>query len=295
MSFKTKMKKFVKDWLLPPMALYFFTNWVLRIRHFSTLRKLDKKSRRLFVLATGPSFNEDLKRYKESIQTEDAVAMNMFATSPLFAELHPRLYLLVDPLWFKPAEFMEKSTFKDNYINLRNALISGVSWEMSLIVPDSAYDSDLIKSLKSNTNIKIFYYNCRVSMKGSLGLWFMKKGWTSPPAQTVANVAAGLGVVAGYEEVWMLGIDTSMHTMMRVDQKTNEMYLENQHFYGTKKEKGYRGADKSQAYTVAFFLGCAVKMFEGYERIRELADYCGVKVINASSFSWVDSLERPNI
>ena len=77
MLFKTKIKEFVKDWLLSPMVLYFINNWVLGIRHFSTLQKLDKKSRRLFVLATGPSFNEDLKRYKESIQTEDAVAMNM--------------------------------------------------------------------------------------------------------------------------------------------------------------------------------------------------------------------------
>lgn len=294
MSVKTSIRDFAKDWLLPPMVLYFFSNWVFGKRHFSTLCELERKSRRLFVLATGPSFNEDLKRHKEAIQTEDSVAMNMFATSPLFSELQPRLYLLVDPLWFKPAAFMEKSTFKDNYINLRNALLTRVTWEMNLIVPDSARKSDFVKSVSANANIKIFYYNCRVGMKGRLGLWLMKKGWTTPPAQTVANVAAGLGVVTGYEEVWMLGIDTSMHTMMRVDQKTNEMYLENQHFYGTKKEKGYRGADKSQAYTVAFFLGCAVKMFEGYERVRELADYCGVKVINASSFSWVDSLERPN-
>lgn len=295
MPVKTSIREFAKDWLLPPMVLYFFSNWVFARRHFSTLREIEKKSRRLFVLATGPSFNEDLKRYKANIQTEDSVAMNMFATSPLFTELCPRLYLLADPLWFKSAVFMEQSTFRDNYVKLREALINRVTWDMNLIVPDSARNSDFVNSLKANHKIKLYFYNSRAGVSGRLGLWLLKKGWISPPAQTVANVAGGLGVILGYEEVWMLGIDTSMHTMMRVDQKTNEMYLENQHFYGTRKEKGYKGADKGQAYTVAFFLGCAAKMFEGYERIRQLADYCGVKIINASSFSWVDSLERPQL
>ena len=294
MAFK-EMRIFIEEWLLPPMVKYVAYNWMIPFfckRHFSTLCSFVRKSDRLFVLATGPSFNNDLKCYKDEICSNDSVAMNMFATTPLFEELKPRVYLLADPLWFKPESVMSSSTFKHNYENLRMVLLNNVKWEMNLIVPDYARGSDFIRRIKANNNIRMFYYNARTSTKGRLGLWLMKKGWVAPPGQTVANVAAGIGIITGYKEVWMLGIDTSMHTMMRVDQKTNEMYLENEHFYGTRKEKGYINADKKQVYSVAYFLGCAVKMFEGYERIRELADYCGVRVIKASSFSWVDSLER---
>ena len=296
MLYKKEIRKMIEEWILPPQILYFIRSWIipfLRTRNFSTLRMFEKKTNRLFVLATGPSLNDDLKRYRNDIISNDSLVMNMFATSPLFKELKPRIYLLADPLWFKSSEVIGKSTFKHNYETLLNALLENVNWKLDLIVPDYAINSDLVKSLKENVNIKVLFYNSRSTAKGKLGLWLMKKGWVAPPAQTVANVAAGLGVFLKYTEVWMLGIDTSMHTMMRVDQITNEMWLENTHFYGKKREKGYRDADKSKAYTVSYFLGCAVKMFEGYERIREFADYCKVRVVNASSFSWVDSLERP--
>lgn len=293
MALKMIVKSVIKDWLVPPMILYVLRDWLwslLTHSHFSTLGKFKRQSDRLFVLATGPSFNEDLKRYRESIKADDSMALNMFATSPLFGELKPRVYLLVDPIWFKPARLMGE--FRPKYESLRETLLQKVSWEMSLIVPDDAGGSEMVRELRANGKIKVFHYNGRRGLDGRLGLWLLKKGLVAPPGQTVANTAAGLGVLLGYREVWMLGIDTSMHTMMRVDQETNEMYLENSHFYGTKKEKGYKGGNAKRPYSVAYFLSAVSKMFIGYERVRELADYCGVRVINASSFSWVDSLER---
>lgn len=294
MSLKACIKNFAKSWILPPMVLYFLRDWLFPFvtgRHFSTLKKFEKKSRRLFVLATGPSLNKDYEKYRSDIIQDDTLVMNMFAVSDLFESISPRAYLLADPVYFRQLDCLSDA-YKEKMVALRNAMLKKVAWPMTLVVPDFAKGSELLLFLSDNANITYVYYNSRPECGGNIGLWLFKREKVSPPAQTVATVAAGIGIALRYEEVWMLGIDSSMHTMMRVDQVTNEMFLENSHFYGTKREKCYRGGEVGQPYTVSYFLGCVARMFEGYERIRRMADYTGVRVVNASSFSWVDSLER---
>jgi len=36
-----------------------------------------------------------------------------------------------------------------------------------------------------------------------------------------------------------------------------------------------------------------LRAFKWYAKLREFADWAGVKIVNASSFSWIDSFERP--
>ena len=294
MSFKTTVRVFIKEWVLPPMILYFLNHWIFSValrHHFSTVRLFKKRSRKLFVLANGPSLNNDYEKYKNEIFRNDTVVMNMFALSQLFEQIKPEAYVLSDPVYFKSIVSLS-TNYIENIRRLRKAFIDKVNWHMTLFVPDSANGCEFLNVIGCNAYISVRYYNSRPGIDGHFGLWLLKNEKTSPPAQTVATVAAGIGIILGYEEIYMLGIDTSMHTMMRVNQRTNEVYFENAHFYGTRNEKAYKEGDENQAYSVAFFLECVAKMFDGYDRIRKFADYCGVRVINASSFSWVDSLER---
>ena len=293
-------KNFVRCWLLPPGIVYLLAIWVagaIRGRHFSTVKKYSRGHDKLFVLATGPSFKEDYPKYKNEMSKSDTMALNFFAHSPLFAEIKPTSYLLVDPAFYADLDVLEregKGDLRQRIEKLIEILVGSVDWPMSLIMPDLAKDAVLPRRTSSNKNITIYYYNSRLGMRWTsrCEMWLMKHQMIAPPAQTVANMAVGLGVVLGYPEVWLLGADTSMHVMMRVDQKTNEFYLENEHFYGDNRESTRKSRALRNPTTVASWLSAISEMFYGYERIRAFADYCGVRVVNASSFSWIDSLER---
>ena len=177
---------------------------------------------------------------------------------------------------------------------VRNVLLNEVNWPLVIVCPDKAKTSEFVKIISSNKFIRVVYYNSRAAPDGCWELWLMKHGLVSPPAQTVTTVALGVGIILGYSEILLLGADSSMHTMMHVNQKTNEMYLGNEHFYGKNNEKSYTDPAETTAVTVGYWLKCVSKMFLGYEKINALAKYCGVKVVNASSFSWIDSLDRPH-
>ena len=286
------IKQFLYAWVLPPGVLYILKWWIwngIKRRHFATLNTYCKSSRKLFILATGPSLSVDRVKYKLEIQHNDTLVMNQFAESDVFVEIKPKIYLLVDSLYFSDLSRLQP-VVRGKMVRLREALINKVDWSMSLIVPDVAKGSDLLRVLKGNPSIKVLYYNSRLPFTyNRFGLFLLLNGLVAPPAQTVACVAACLGVLLKYGEIWMLGIDTSMHTMMRVDQKTNEMYIENSHFYGKQREPIFNAGKPAKA---SYWLDCASKMLAGYEIVRKFADYSGVRVINASSFSWVDSLER---
>ena len=227
----------------------------------------------------------------------DTMVLNFFAHSPLFAEIKPTSYLLVDPAFYADLDVLEKEgkgDLRQRIEGLMEILVGTVSWPMTLVMPDLAKGAELPHRVEVNKNITICYYNSRLGMRWTTRceMWLMKHQLIAPPAQTVANMAVGLGVVLGYPEVWLLGADTSMHVMMRVDQKTNEFYLENEHFYGDNRESTRKSRALRNPTTVASWLSAISEMFYGYERIRAFADYCGVRVVNASSFSWIDSLER---
>lgn len=293
-------KNFVRCWLLPSGIVYFLSIWVagaIRGRHFSTVTKFRRGHDKLFVLATGPSFKEDYPKYRDEMSESDTMALNFFAHSPLFAEIRPTSYLLVDPAFYADFDVLEregKGDLGQRIETLIEILVNSVDWPMTLIMPDLAKGSELLRRVAVNKNITICHYNSRLGMRWTTRceMWLMKHQMIAPPAQTVANMAVGLGIVLGYSEVWLLGADTSMHTMMRVDQKTNEFYLENEHFYGGNREAVKKSRTLRNPVTVASWLSSISEMFYGYERIRAFADYCGVRVVNASSFSWIDSLER---
>lgn len=294
------LKNFARCWLLPPGIVYFLAIWVagaIRRRHFSTLKRFQRRCDKLFVLATGPSFKEDYPKYKDEMAKSDTMALNFFAHSPLFAEIKPTSYLLVDPAFSADLDVLEregKGDLRQRIEKLIEILTGTVSWPMTLIMPDLAKGAELPRRVEVNKNISICYYNSRLGMRWTTHceMWLMKHQLIAPPAQTVANVAVGLGIVLSYPEVWLLGADTSMHAMMRVDQKTNEFYLENEHFYGDNRETVKKSRTLRNPVTVASWLSAISEMFHGYERLRAFADSCGVRVVNASAFSWIDSLER---
>jgi hypothetical protein len=112
------------------------------------------------------------------------------------------------------------------------------------------------------------------------------KNKISVPAQTVLNTAVYLAVFWRYKNIVLIGADTSWHEELQVDQETNILYFDDEHFYETKQSIPSKIHEQ-------FF--CLARVFENYCLLREYADYNSVSVFNASEKSWIDAFERKKL
>ena len=291
-----KVRKFLMEWVLPPRgirAVCFVMSRVLPCR--STLALHRKRSKRLFVLVNGPSLSRDLERYGEDIATSDRLTVNFMGTTELYEKIRPTMYLLADPAYFSALDELNEG-LRAKVTALKEALREKTSWDMELIVPDCARNSDFVQSVLANKRISVVCYStCVPRPMDSEDMYGWLRNWYAPPTLNVLGTATYLGICWRYETVVLAGADMSFHAVMRVEQDTNRLYREDEHYYG--KEKLYMYCDRNEKTPrhLADALLDTSQVFGWFERLRMLADYAGVRVVNASSFSWIDAFERPQM
>lgn len=291
-----KVRKFLMEWVLPPRgirAVCFVMSRLLPSR--STLASHCKRANRLFVLVNGPSLSKDLERYGEDIAISDRLSVNFMGTTELYEKIRPTMYLLADPAFFSPLEELNEG-LRSKVTALKQALYEKTSWEMELIVPDCARDSDFVTSVLANKRISVVCYSSWVPRPmDSEDMYGWLHNWYAPPALNVLGTAVYLGVFWRYETVFLTGADMSFHAAMKVEQDTNRLYREDEHYYGREKLYMYCDRNAKTPRHIADALLDASQVFGWFERLRALADYAGVRIVNASSYSWIDAFERPRL
>lgn len=290
-----KIRKFLMDWVLPPRFIGVVCYLMSRfIRGYSTILTYARKSDRLYVLANGPSLNKDMERYGEEMMAYDRLVVNFMGTTEIFQKIKPTCYVIADPIFFVPREGLPETSRK-NVDALQEVLSKNVTWPMTLVAPGQFRESVFMKAMKENGNISVLYFSGAVPVPEDIADF---KGWGknryAPPCQNIINAALYLGIVWRYPKIVLLGADTSFHAMAHVEQETNRMYYEDEHFYGKTKRYIYQDPECRIPQTMSGFLPHVLRCFRWYDKLREFADWAGVKIINASSFSWIDAFERPS-
>ena len=290
-----KLRKFLMNWVFAPSwirVVCFFLSKVVRGK--STISKYRRSSNRLYVMGNGPSLKKDLEKYGEEMMSCDRLVVNFMGTTPEYQRLKPTCYVLADPIFFINPDELPLSS-REKVAALQDVLINKTTWPMTLVTLGDRTDTPLIKTLKSNPNISVLSTFIGVPVPPDIKDFC---GWIrnrySPPAQNIINMALYLGVFWRYPEVYLLGADTSFHAMVHVEQETNRLYMEDEHYYGVEKRYMYQDPEQTKPQTMSGFLPHVLCAFAWYDKLREFADWAGVRIINASSFSWIDAFERPS-
>ena len=289
-----KLRKFLMDWVLPPRGIRLLCFVMSRcLKGYSTILTHVRKADRLYVLANGPSLKKDLEKYGEEMMSYDRLAVNFMGTTDVFQKIRPTCYVIADPIFFVPRESLPEASQKD-VDALQDVLANGVIWPMTLVAPADGRTSEFMKAAEANPNITALYFSWKVPVPEDVVDF---KGWSrnryAPPCQNVINTSLYLGVVWRYPQIVLLGADTSFHAMTHVEQETNRLYQLDEHFYGVTKRYMYQDPECKIPQTMSGFLPHVLRCFRWYDKLREFADWAGVKIINASSFSWIDAFERP--
>jgi hypothetical protein len=288
--------KYLIKLFLPPVIfeLHFFIKNKLRERKYfySTISNHKKTGETILILGNGPSLKEQLDRYFDILSNNTCICVNHFVSSEYYVKLRPKLYIIIDPVFFHPCEDKKINEKKEMvFFNLKTK----TTWNIELVI-DSKYKSDLkLIELQENQHIKLLFINMGTFIsyyRTKEQFKLFNKNIIAPPAQTVLNTALYLCIFWRYKNIVLLGADSSWHEAYQIDPLTNKLYINMRHFTGEEKMPVY--SDPKDCTFAKFheeFLALS-NAFKSYWLLREYAEFNGVSIFNASTKSYIDAFER---
>ena len=263
----------------------------------STLDQIIKTKEKMLIIGNGPSLTKNLERDIEKFKDFDCIVVNHFCETKYYAQIKPKFYLLADPVYFGDIDTYN-DWWKTKINNLIDSLLVNTQWDMNLIIPSIANNSDFLLRIHKNQFIHPYLYNnknlIRYDESNKIEKFkFWNKNLIEPPAQTCLNTCVWLAIFLRYKEAYIIGADSNWLELIRVDQKTNELYINDIHFYGQKSQKVKLCKDSmATPSSIGEELASEAKAFNNYTELKYYADYTGVKIYNVSEYSLIDAFER---
>lgn len=263
----------------------------------SPLPRIKDKTDKMILIGNGPSLKDSIDLYKDEILRYDRLVVNFFALSDQYEVIRPNYYLFVDPAFFDIPDNQ-----RDTINRLIDSIVNKTTWKMRLCAPLGVENTRLAKALTQNPNIEFVYYFGGEREIGDTPLYeAWDRNLICPPNRNSLNVGLYLSLYWGYQETYLIGVDMSSLEDIRVDQQTNELFSVDTHFYNNRQvytdkklfdaQRGRIRSDwKLHEYIYAFG-----KMFENYYDLSRYAEYKGLKVYNASEYSWINCFERKKL
>lgn len=180
--------------------------------------KPKKMGKKLFILGTGPSCTDYLNN-RDLFEDYDILCVNSFMSrnNKEFCEIQPKYMCLADPIFIDEENEETKEVM---------GAINQISWNCYLISPANyvfkTIDNPHIKHIKMSS----FLYENENKRRDD---WYCKN-LATPSIVNVVNLALFFGVTFGYEEIGLIGVESSFHKGLKVD-KQNRKFIIEEHLY----------------------------------------------------------------
>ena len=250
-------------------------------------------SRRLAVLGNGPSLRDELPRLiaRREWERTDMMAVNFFALGDEFTIVRPQYYVLSDPQFFRRAGRSERVE------NLYRALGERVNWPMTLYVQYYNPERfDYRAAVGANPNIRIVPFHTLV-FRGlrSVEFWCYRHGLGSGNFGTVVQNGEFIGVLLGYRQIDLYGVDHTLLDGLTVDDR-NRLCRTQSHYYDSAPAAPepifVNATDPPRPYTMHTYLAETAELCRGHEVLRDYARSIGARIVNRTRGSMIDAYER---
>lgn len=262
--------------------------------HVGTAGAVDMVStRRLAILGNGPSLAVQLPLLIADKHWEkaDMMAVNFFALSEEFESIRPKYYIISDPLFFRKAGQSARTEA------LYTALKERVTWPMTLYVQYYNPEGfDYASAIGDNPNIRIVKFHTTL-YKGfrNIEFWCYDRGLGSGNFGTVVQNGEFIGMILGYKTIELYGVDHTLLEGLTVDEK-NRLCRIQSHYYdkeqATAKPIFFNATNPPRPYSMYSYLAETAELFRGHEVLRDYALHKGVRIINRTAGSMIDTYER---
>ncbi len=242
----------------------------------------------LVIIANGPSLARTVADHKHFLADKTLMAVNFCATSPMFADLKPELYIIADPLFWLVEE---KCT------RLFGSMAAATTWPMHLFMPVKARGkADWQQIIQSNSNITVHWYNT-TPLEGFEAFtdFTYSHGLGMPRPHNVLIPAIATALRMPFRTIYLAGADHSWLPEIRVTD-SNEVLMHQKHFYdkNTSHADTVKREDLSEArlHIILYHMHVA---FKAYHILERYARKMGKRIINITPGSYIDAFERMHI
>lgn len=247
------------------------------------------------ILGNGPSLTKTIEKHRHWLETQPAVAVNLFCVSDEFERLKPAYYVLQAPEFY-----MDRPPSKDHEDSrnrLWTALFNKTTWPLTLFLPvqarKSAYLSGM-NGLSMHPWIQIQYYN-PTPVEGFDGLshWLFSIGAGMPRPHNVLLPAVLLMITAGIKTIYIVGADHSWHETVQVTEIG--AVVDHAHFYDKQESISHMLKLDGKPYFMHDMFRKWYLAFKGYHELQAYANHTGTHILNASERSYIDAFPRVSI
>lgn len=255
-----------------------------------------QKGEECVILVNGPSLNNTLNDEKSLnfIKSRKKFCVNASFTNKKILELKPEYVVFMDhAYWAKDLS----EEIQAEVLPVVDALLK-VDWDTTIFISKDAQDWNFFMDIpKRNKNVKMVYVNTSMSEMSQSEQRFLeyKSNISMPRVQNVLVACLYIGINAGFENIYLFGVDHSWHENIIV-KDDNLLYMKNIHFYDkeeiTEYNLVYKNAKNTQPFSVAELLEAFAYMHRSYEELELYSKYMGTKIYNSSAYSCVDAFER---
>lgn len=167
---------------------------------------------------------------------------------------------------------------------------------MTIYVPAQNLKQFVEFSRLVNSNIKVLGVNT-IIYNGfeKFRSFFYRVGLSSPPPQTVTNLAIFVGINTGYQNIDLFGVDHTFLSALMVNEK-NQLCQMYSHSYdeGEVEYKVVTRTDNNKIWKVGEYIIACGNMFLSHDLLENYAKSIDCRIINNTKCSMIDSYERKN-
>ncbi|MDE6297838.1 MAG: hypothetical protein K2L89_08320, partial [Muribaculaceae bacterium] len=242
----------------------------------------------LVILANGPSLNSMVSEHRDFLKGKTLMAVNLCATSPIYSQLRPQLYIIADPLFWIVDEKREA---------LFGSIAEKTDWPMTLFVPARALsDHKWRPMLEKNHNVSVAIYNTTpVEGFPAFERWAYRKGLGMPRPHNVLIPAISVALRLPFKKIYLAGADHSWLPEISVTDD-NEVLMHQKHFYDKDSSKAdtvkKENLDSAHLHTILYHMHVA---FKAYFTLRDYAASLGKEIINITPGSFIDAFKRQKL
>jgi hypothetical protein len=261
----------------------------------------DTKNSHINLLMNGPCLKDDLQKNFTDLVGSDCLCVNHFADSEFFESIKPSLYLLQDAyFWSKDVDDSYKQKRTKTFKNLRDK----ASWPITVYIPSFCNEKDYILNELTAPSLKVKFYFADYIIgskdsffKAYLGnkrflFWLWRNDLAAPPPENALIGALFLAERLGYQSINFYGANMSFFKDIMVDQSNNTVYMNWTRFYEQEKILLYKEKAFNHQSNLLHEFKKQTKIFQAFYYLSDYLKCQGIRVINASSESYLDCFDR---
>lgn len=275
------------------------------------LPRFSSPDKQVIIVGNGPSAKVQLDQWSSIGQCPmPLMAVNMMARSHYFQQLKPAYYLLADGAFFNfNADTFEHAALHPHcqrhegyqqtqqLINETWRALLSSQHPLTLFVPQIYRKSWILQQAQMNPLLQLVVFNYTVTRGFE---WLENRLYTlglgSPQSQNVINSCIFQGINAGFQELYLIGVDNNFHRNIKVRQD-NQVVVVDDHFYEVGQKETPLKHDDALNTPVRMheFFANLNKAFWAHQRLAQYATYRKVQVFNSTPDSFIDAYERRSI